>query len=420
MRKFVSLALCALALLSCKKDINSVIDNPYSVTGDITELTPYSATLTGSSYLNCFVKSYDQGILFSTNPHLTEETGTHYRGKEENGIFSITVGQLTPETVYYYRSYLFYREGLNLQKKEFGEIKSFTTPPINAVVTSGPIFAGLSTVCVKGKVNIEFLDGDVITPSALFLFSETEDNWNMQNLVYIECEVSKDSECTSNSWIFEGIKTHLKERYRFCRAMVRYDGREYFGDVLPIDRVSSELTEGEVIDMGLSVKWRSRNVGAAVPEGSGDYFCWGETSPKEIYSSDYYTYPESEPDVLPLSLDAANYNLGEHWRMPTYEDFAELRDNTLQESCEYKSVNGILLISKINRNTLFFPAAGFMVGSELRYYGYSGFYLSSTVEGPDTHQPYAVSFEHNTSMLFFLDSTIAINFGASVRAVYIE
>lgn len=418
MRKFVLLVFYALALVACKKDEYGVPNDPYTVTGDITELTPYSVTLTGSSYLNRLVKTYEQGILFSTNPNLTEENGSNYRGKEEDETFSISIGQLTPETVYYYRSYLFYREGFNLHKKEFGEIKSFTTPPINAVVTSGPVFAGISTVCVKGKVNIEYLNGGIV-PSALFLFSKTEDDWDVKNLVNIECVVSKDSECTENSWIFDAVKTGLKEKYRFCRAMVKYDGREYFGDILPIERVSSELTAGEAIDMGLSVKWRSRNVGADAPEGSGDYFCWGETSPKEIYSSDYYTYPESEPDVLPLSLDAANYNLGEHWRMPTYEELAELRDNTLQESWEYNSVNGILLVSKINRNTLFFPAAGFMVGTDLSYNGYCGFYLSSTVEG-DTHHPYAVSFEHNTSMLFFLDSTIAINFGASVRAVNIE
>ena len=37
----------------------------------------------------------------------------------------------------------------------------------------------------------------------------------------------------------------------------------------------------EAVDLGLSVKWATMNVGANAPEEYGDYFAWGETEPKE-------------------------------------------------------------------------------------------------------------------------------------------
>ena len=39
----------------------------------------------------------------------------------------------------------------------------------------------------------------------------------------------------------------------------------------------------EYVDLGLSVKWATCNVGATTPEGYGDYFAWGETEPKDYY-----------------------------------------------------------------------------------------------------------------------------------------
>ena len=36
----------------------------------------------------------------------------------------------------------------------------------------------------------------------------------------------------------------------------------------------------EAVDLGLSVKWATCNVGAIRPEECGDYFAWGELHPK--------------------------------------------------------------------------------------------------------------------------------------------
>lgn len=39
----------------------------------------------------------------------------------------------------------------------------------------------------------------------------------------------------------------------------------------------------EYIDLGLSVKWATHNVGANTPEECGDYYAWGETTTKSTY-----------------------------------------------------------------------------------------------------------------------------------------
>lgn len=46
----------------------------------------------------------------------------------------------------------------------------------------------------------------------------------------------------------------------------------------------------EAVDLGLSVKWATCNIGATKPEECGDYFAWGETSPKDVYTEEAYLY----------------------------------------------------------------------------------------------------------------------------------
>lgn len=42
----------------------------------------------------------------------------------------------------------------------------------------------------------------------------------------------------------------------------------------------------EYVDLGLSVKWATCNIGAEKPEDYGAYFAWGETTPKDNFSWD--------------------------------------------------------------------------------------------------------------------------------------
>ena len=56
----------------------------------------------------------------------------------------------------------------------------------------------------------------------------------------------------------------------------------------------SDMTEDMIadkssyVDLGLSVKWATCNLGANAPEEFGDYYAWGETRPKETFTDENY------------------------------------------------------------------------------------------------------------------------------------
>ena len=162
----------------------------------------------------------------------------------------------------------------------------------------------------------------------------------------------------------------------------------------------------EYVDLGLSVKWATCNVGAFKPEDYGDLFAWGETAPKADYSwstlqycmddsgfkfSKYvpsyqtvYWGGEGWPDnrtVLDAVDDAATANWGGSWRMPTDAEWKELleEENCSRTWTEKNEVDGLLFTSRKNGATLFLPVAGYREGTSLRYAGAAGYYWSSSL-----------------------------------------
>ncbi len=134
-------------------------------------------------------------------------------------------------------------------------------------------------------------------------------------------------------------------------------------------RDNSRMEQGHAaIDLGLpsGILWAICNVGANSPEKFGNYFAWGETRPKSSYTEDNYSY-SGNPDVLPLSVDAAHVNWGGAWRMPTADEFRELLS---YENCTWtvttqSNVNGYRVTSKTNGNSIFIPKAGKRDGSTI-------------------------------------------------------
>ena len=153
----------------------------------------------------------------------------------------------------------------------------------------------------------------------------------------------------------------------------------------------------EYVDLGLSVKWATMNVGATSPEDYGDYFAWGETTPKSTYDWSTYKWCNGSYDtqtkyctdldygtvdnktILELSDDAANANWGGDWRMPTREEQDELRTECTWTWTTQNGVKGYKVTSKTNGNSIFLPAAGNRLDSGLYYAGSYGNYWSSSL-----------------------------------------
>ncbi|MBR6346244.1 MAG: hypothetical protein IKR69_02535 [Bacteroidales bacterium] len=155
------------------------------------------------------------------------------------------------------------------------------------------------------------------------------------------------------------------------------------------------------VDLGLSVKWASFNLGASAPEEYGDYYAWGEIKTKNSYSFLTYKFgtestgPLSKynsASILDLEDDAAHILLGGNWRMPTISEWEELRSN-----CEWslnESRNGYKVTGG-NGNSIFLPLAGFRSETYLLKAGEAGLYWSSTsFERATKDEPWNAWFEH--------------------------
>mgnify|MGYP003302756243 CR=1 FL=1 len=139
----------------------------------------------------------------------------------------------------------------------------------------------------------------------------------------------------------------------------------------------------DYVDLGLSVKWATCNVGVELPEEGGDYFAWGETIVKDSYVAENYKFSGGSGGVtkyndkdykviLDLEDDAAHVNWGGEWRMPTIEEFQELLDN-----CTWTSVGGWdsygiegFKITGKNGNSIFLPMPGYMATNGWNYHTY--------------------------------------------------
>lgn len=125
------------------------------------------------------------------------------------------------------------------------------------------------------------------------------------------------------------------------------------------------------VDLGLSVKWATCNVGANLPEEAGYYFAWGETKPKAMYNYENYIHCSKFWEItkynnedngdgkteLEVTDDAGSVNWGGEWRMPTKVELEELRSLCTWNWTVRNNVYGYLITSKINGNSIFIPAA---------------------------------------------------------------
>ena len=183
---------------------------------------------------------------------------------------------------------------------------------------------------------------------------------------------------------------------------------------------NNEDDSHEYVDLGLSVKWATMNVGANAPEECGDYFAWGETESKTDYNWETYKWCNGSENtmtkyctssdygivddktVLDLEDDAAHVNWGGTWRMPTIDEMEELKDNC---SWEWTTQNGVIgeKVTGPNGNSIFLPAAGFYSGNRLVVLDELAFYWSSTL---------FQFFDENALILSF--SSSGLDWGAGI------
>ena len=255
---------------------------------------------------------------------------------------------------------------------------------------------------------------------------------------------------------------------QYYMNVVQKDGEKVQYLVSNIDSVYFSGQEGpaanyEYVDLGLSVKWATCNVGATKPEEYGDYFAWGETEPyyeagyaqenpqahwKDGKTSGYtwtnykfrtsgdlfsnvnfskYNTSSSYGSVdnnttLDLEDDVAHVQWGGTWRMPTKADWDNLQNKCTWKwygsaNTEFNGVAGYKVTSNIEGYTdrfIFLPAAGCRSGTLLYNVGSYGHYWSSSLYSDFPYLAWKIYFDSSYVDASYYDNRFN---GFSVRPV---
>ena len=218
-----------------------------------------------------------------------------------------------------------------------------------------------------------------------------------------------------------------------ARVFVEFDGERYYlydGFYVTIDLDEYWVNNGggnngnsqatgtvqghAYVDLGLSVKWATCNVGASKPEDYGDYYAWGETTTKSGYSWKTYKWCKGTKDTmtkyctnsnygtvdnrttLTSSDDVATVKWGSKWRMPTKEEMKELDEDCTWTWTIQNGVRG-MKVKGPNGNSIFLSAAGYRYGTDLRYRGSYGYYWSATLRVDISDAAYDFNFDDGGS-----------------------
>ena len=170
------------------------------------------------------------------------------------------------------------------------------------------------------------------------------------------------------NWMENGNVVSTDAMYTF-----NVDGHHIFeanfsdGTINEFDFSPSGSIDGyEYVDLGLSVKWATCNIGANSIEESGNYYAWQETTPVTSLTHINYWYnfnPCSPDNILSSIYDAATVNLGHNWRLPTWEEMDELCrkcDWIWTDDFQNTGVSGCIIKSRITNKSVFLPASGYI------------------------------------------------------------
>jgi len=180
-----------------------------------------------------------------------------------------------------------------------------------------------------------------------------------------------------------------------------------------------------LIDLGLpsKTKWACCNVGALLPEGTGDYFAWGEIKPKDEYTwasyvhcdGDLYSCHDIGLSICKTAYDAATLNVNTQWYTPTFEQFRELYENTTAVWTTQNGMNGMKFTGS-NGGSIFLPAAGMWFGGATEDgVGTTGYYWSSSVDMNYSYRAYCLYITNSSPFKVITYKDIAA--GLSVRPV---
>ena len=369
---------------------------------DATDVNPKDAVLHAKLDLtDCVYTSLQYGFQLLQNGRnvisvgSTDLSGTKYSAKVSN---------LTRESAYEVVAYVT-MDGTTYK----AEGKPLSTTAVQAELSLSEVSdITVSSAVISGRLRVTS-QGSFTRSCSVYYSPIVSGLENLRKSGYRQSFSLPQQESFSVSLTFLSSAT----QYNYA-VVVFVDGAEFAQEGASFTTLDYTFTE-ICVDLGLSVKWSSLNVGAVSPEEYGDYFAWGETETKENYNWSTYKWcngssttltkyntfssPFETVDnktVLDPEDDVAHIKLGGKWRMPTDEEWTELRTQ-----CTWtwtwiiqNGAKGYLVTSKKNGNSIFLPASGCRgYSADLYAAGLYGSYWSSSLWLGASELARSVSFD---------------------------
>ena len=172
------------------------------------------------------------------------------------------------------------------------------------------------------------------------------------------------------------------------------------GNVTP----DPEAPTPEAIDLGLSVKWASFNLGATSAEKYGNLYAWGETATKSSYTWANYqhasgtaaTVKDIGNDISGTNYDAATTLWGSDWRIPTKSEITELCEKCTFTAATVNGVNGYNVKGPSGK-TIFIPLAGCSYDGKSYGSGSYSYYWSGDISTSSNQKAYSLYLKAATA-----------------------
>ena len=331
-----------------------------------------------------------------------------------------------PSGVYYTQYYVFGQEVAFWSATKYDETNVYTryfyaTRTDLATSDNEPV-NGYSVRCVKSAPTVATNSATNVTPASAILHGSISNAGNSEITARgfmfgtDSTSLTQNLTSTDNTADFTYTLSDLTANTTYYfKAYATIEGETKYGEVQFFRTPTGQHGEYYYVDLGLpsGTMWATTNVGASNPEDYGNYYAWGETTPKAEYTEDNYTYSDN-PTTLPSEADAVAVNWGGEWITPTVDDLEELKNNC---TSEWTSINGVYgrVFTAQNGNSIFMPAAGRFT-STLGSAGTYGDYWSSSLYTDNTVNASYIYF--NSTYTNATVSNSVRYYGYTVRGIY--
>ena len=340
------------------------------------EVTAISATITGTvkDLSGQSPEKYSVGVCFSTNENPINGGRMIAGSLDEDGKVTTTIGGLTKGVTYFYCTYVTLQDKVS----QYGEVKSFTTTDAQVGTADAASVTAVS-VTLGGTLNGV---SDMIAEGSLAYGIKVA---TVDNVEVVKGGKELEAKGTTNSFNI-GLNGLMPKTTYYYMAYMILNGSYVYGDMKSFTTSEYEM---EYVDMGLTVKWASCNLGATVPEELGGLYGWGDVTGLNL-STVMEDYGITE-NIVGTEYDICSTVDG---RMPTFAEVNELVSKCNPQWVEMNGVYGCKFTAR-NGNIIFLPAAGYREGTAISDTGLKGLYWTGSISPAASDYAYTMAFDNS-------------------------